>query len=512
MTWQRFARDYSGRVIDVYNVSDAYVQEHGNESFKCLECGNPMLSKRGKVKEWHFAHVGGKNVVCSFESYLHRIGIVKFVEAYKARIESGNPFFLEVAKGQTCFRGECPYGRKVPCGRVDGYELLSLLPYFRYVKTEVVDGAFVPDVLLTDGNGHKIYIEIVVSHFSEPRKIASGVPIVEIELKSESDLGMFADGRLTQRNESVRVFNFTRFMTKVNYRCETALQEAKVQFVSHYRECVRTGTPLKLDYSIDVLCGREDCPYIEGHCCGAGEHGVYDIAKLCREVPTDNSTGVFSPDFYLETKKEGEKIRFNFCYKLFTNADSFGSMRTIQFALDSEFQLRPWMFGSIRDCDDEIRYFNFVTHKQRDLCGERMQYFDLIVYGKNGVAKHIGVDRIDKIHQVVSQFWDQIDDYILIPVAYGRQTQSYDSKYLQSLFEKSCNACLHCLDKKFASDHVLSCKLYKRGCKNEDALGCGAFKRNLKVRYGVFNDYSYSYKYRGSERILEAWKRYRLKK
>lgn len=500
--------------MDVYNVSDAYVQEHGNDSFTCLECGNSMLTKRGKIKEWHFAHVGGKNVVCSYESYLHKLGIIKFIEAYKARLDANEPFLLEVATGQTCFRGYCPYGRKKPCGRVDGYEMVSLLPYFRHIETEVRDAEFIPDILITDDNGHKIYIEIVVSHFSEPRKIASGIPIVEIELKSEADLDLFNNGLLTQRNELVSMFNFDRFMSKVNYHCETALQKAKEQFINHYRECVRKGNPLNLKYSFDIVCSREDCPYIEGHCCGSRDRGEYDIAKFCREIPSDNLSGTVLPDFYLETKKEGEKIRFNFSYKLFSNANSFGGMRTVQFALDNEFQSKPWMSTNIWDDDNEVRYFNFISHKQRNLCEGSLQYFELIILDKNGAAKCLGIDRIDQIHQVMSQIWNKVEDYILVPSLNGSRSPSYDDKYLKSLFEKSCNACLHCLDKRItgSQEHVLICKLYKRSCMNEDALECETFKRNLKVRYGRFNDYSYSYKYRGSEHILEAWRRYRLKK
>lgn len=513
MTWQRFAKDRTGCIVDVYNVSDAYVHEHGNDSFTCLECGNPMLTKRGKIKEWHFAHVGGKNVVCSYESYLHKLGIIKFIETYKARMDANDPFLLEIAKGKICHRGECPYGRKVPCGTVEGYEVVSLLPDFKKIEREVKDGDFIPDILLTADDGRKVYVEIVVSHFSEPRKIASGVPIVEIELKSELDFSLFIKDGLTERNESVSFFNFDQYRSKYNYDCDFRLKEAKIQFIDNFRRCVRSGSPLNLDYSFEIMCSREDCPYIEGHCCGERGHGRYDIARLCKEIPSNSEPGVFTPDVYLETKKEGEKIRFNFCYKLFTNADSFDGMRTVQFALDNEFQSKTWMSTGIWDDDDEVRYFNFVSHKQKDLCEDGLRFFELVVLGKNGVASCPGAGRIDQIHQAMSQIWDKVEDYILIPYVNGPRLPSYDDKYLQSLFEKSCNACLHCLDRRItgSQEHVLTCKLYNRGCENEDAVDCEAFKRNLKVRYGKFNDYSYSYKYRGSERILEAWRRYRLK-
>lgn len=540
MAWQQFARDYSGRIIDVRNISEEYVQEHGNESFKCLECGSPMLSKRGNVKEWHFAHIGGKNVVCSYESYLHKLGIIKFVEAYKARIEANKQLLLEVAKGRICYRNECPYGKVELCGRVDGYGIVPLLPDFKNIEIEVKDGNFIPDVLLSADDGRKIYIEIVVTHFSEPRKIASGVPIVEIELKSEADLNLLTKGMLSQRDENIGVFNFGQYMKKVDYQCEKGLQIAKEQFVNHYRRCVREGRPLKLEYSFDVICSRKDCPYIEGHCCMSRKSGEFDLARLCKEDQPDNVSESFSPDFYLETIKERKKIRFSFCYRLFRNAEFIDGIPTVQFALDYEPRLGPWVNSDVWETDsgyfnvtslvqrksgswtcscicnfdDDVRYYNFEQRKERDLCGDGLRFFEVIVLDKNGVVKDYGANRIDKIHQIMSQIWDEVEDYILIPYKGGLGAPSYDDRFLQSLFEKDCNACLHCLDKRIigTKKHVLTCRLNKQTCKNEDALDCEKFKRNRNIRYGKLEDYSCSYKYRGSEDIIEAWKRYRLKK
>ena len=143
-----------------------------------------------------------------------------------------------------------------------------------------------------------------------------------------------------------------------------------------------------------------------------------------------------------------------------------------------------------------------------------MKFFEVVVLGKNGVVKDLGVARIDEIHQAMTQIWDKVEDYILIPYKDGLGAPSYDDRFLQSLFEKSCNACLHCLDKRIigTKTHVLTCRLNKQTCENEDALDCEKFKRNLNIRYGKLEDYSCSYKYRGSENIIEAWKRYRLKK
>ncbi len=510
MTWQRYALDRTGCIVDVYNVSDAYVQEQGNDSFTCLECGNPMLTKRGKIKEWHFAHIGGKNVVCSYESYLHKLGIIKFIESYKARMDANEPFFLETTKGKICHRDECPYGRKVLCGEVDGYEIVPLLPDFKKIEREVRDGDFIPDILLTADDGQKVYVEIVVSHCSELRKRKSGIPIVEIKLNTESDISLFEKNVMTERNGSVRVFNFDQYMTKYNYHCEKYLQEAKDLFIEMYRTCASGGYPLNLDLSYEIFCSHEDCPYIEKHCCVDRNSGYYDIARLCKEVPSDSSMDTFSPDFFIESKTDGEKIRFNFCFELSTKAEGFGNVRTVQFALGNDCKSKPWVSGNICEDGESVRYINFEHYM--NLCGRDLRWFEVIILDKRGDVKCPGIGRIDQIHQAMSAIWDKVEDYILIPNSYSRTRLAYLPKLAKMLFEKSCNACLHCLDKKVDStEHILTCQLHKHDCDNADALDCQHFKRNLKVRRGKMADYAYSYKYRGYEDIISAWKRYRLK-
>ena len=510
MTWQRFAKDFSGNIVDVYNISDDYVHEHGNESFICLNCGKPMLSKRGKVKEWHFAHIDVKNINCSYESYLHKLGIAKFIEAYKNRIKSNNPFLLQIATGETCQYTECPYGRAIPCGKINDYAIISPFHGFQKIEREVQDGDFIPDILLTSNDGRKIYVEIVVKHFAEPRKIASRIPIIEIELKTEGDIEtLFSQDILSQHNENINMFNFDQHMIKVNYNCEKKIQKEKNEFIRNYQWHVQNKQPLIIQIDYEILCNHEDCPYIEGNLCRDFEFEEIDIASLYKESFAENSAETFSPDFVLTNKEDGSKLRFNFCYELFSNAESFNNIKTIQFNIENEFGTTPWRDNYICQYDKEIRYFNIPMHKQKNLCGDCLRKFELVVLGKDGKVYFPGFAAIDFIQHYMSQIRNNVDDYILIPIFDERKKLPSTPPKVAEAFQKSCNACLHCLDKRIVGSKKrnLTCQHYMRPCENDDALDCEIFKRNLKIQ----NDRACSQKYRGLEWLIKAWKRYRLK-
>lgn len=509
MTWRRFARDYAGNIVDIYNIDNFFVKEHGNDSFKCLECNKPMRSRRGKKNLWHFSHIEGEKTICSNESYLHKLGIAKFIEAYKARIERNSPFHLEIAQGETCSYLECPYGRTNPCCQVKGYKILSLFHDFRNIEREVKDGDFIPDILLTANDGRKIYVEIVVKHFAEPRKIASGIPIIEIELKSEDDISLFSEDILSQRNENINMFNFDQYMVKVNYGCEKRLQTAKDLFIQNFRSHVHNKQPLIMRFDYKILCNNADCPYIKDHLCVDYCSEEMDLVEFYEEQPVEGSSETFTPDFFLTNKNDGTTLRFNFCYELFSKAQPFDDIQTIQFALIDKEGTIPWFNDYIYELDREIRFFNISQPKQENLCKEILRRFELIVQGKDGKIYFPGVAYIDFIHQYVPQIKENLNDYILLPVFDEQDSWPCSAEEFEPIFEEKCNACLHCLDKRIpgSKKRKLTCQLFNRPCENDEASECECFKRNLKIQ----NNRSKSQQFRGLEWAIESWERLRLK-
>lgn len=494
MVWLRYAKDRLGNIIDIQSVTDSYIAEYGNDSFTCLGCGKAILSKRGKIKRHHFAHVAEQEGTCSFETYLHKMGISKFIDVYKKRIKENKEFLLEVAKGEICYKSECPYGRKNTCDNITGYTKISLLPKYSSCEREVRDGGFIPDILLSTEDGQKIYIEITVTHPVQESKIESGIPIVEIKLKSEADVTMFEEGFLSQRNKHVKMYNFHQCTKPINDSCESQLQIEKNDFIRTFRDHRQNNSPFKLNFNILSVCGQ-DCPYMEGHPCTENKNAEYDIAKKCTEIETASS-GRFSPDFYIQPPK-GAKIRFNFAFELFPKLDSFNGERTIQFAKD-KYKQKPWRQGEITDNNDDTRFFNFKPII-KDLCADAPKRFQIITLHKNGTLNRSHIKPIDEIYKEMIEEIDQIADYILLPESESNPTQCYSDYILTKLLERSCKSCTY-FDKLRPQ-----CKPYS----TNNALLCEHFKRNFQADKKLVD--LLQSKDKGYENLLNYRERFRLK-
>lgn len=477
MVWLRYAKDHFGNVIDIHNVTDSYIAEYGNDSFSCLGCGKAILSKRGKIKRHHFAHVAEQEGTCSFETYLHKLGISKFIDAYKKRIEENKEFVLEVAKGEICHKSECPYGRKNTCDNITGYTKISLLPKYSSCEREVRDGGFIPDILLSTEDGQKIYIEITVTHPVQESKIESGIPIVEIKLKSEADITMLEEGFLSQRNKQVKMYNFHQYTRPTNDSCELRLQTEKNDFIQTFRDHRQNNSPFKLNFNILSIC-NQDCPYMEGHPCTENVNINYDISK-CTEIETASSDK-FSPDFYIQPPK-GAKIRFNFAFQLFPKLDSFNGERTIQFAID-KYKLKPWKRGEIKDNNVDTQFFNFKNITE-NLCAGAPKRFQIITLHKNGTLNRSDIKPIDEIYKEMIKEIDQIVDYILLPENESSSVQWY-SDYI---FIKLLGRSREINSQPYSANDALSCKYSKSDFQADHRLA--ERLQSIGIRYGDLLNY-----------------------
>lgn len=192
----RYAFDENGRTVDIFTLTD-----EDRKDYKCAGCESCVIPILGKIKKKHFRHKTAK--FCSFETYLHKMGKALFCEAYQNCMATNSPFYLEFKRTSLC--NSCKHG---PCNVEQVFEKYDLTKLFRNLEVEKRDGEFIPDILLYNAKGDKIYIEIANTHLITDKKIDSGVKIIEINLSKEEDLEVFKKAVISIKSPLVFFYNF----------------------------------------------------------------------------------------------------------------------------------------------------------------------------------------------------------------------------------------------------------------------------------------------------------------
>ena len=63
--YQHFALDKNANIINIHDTDTT-----GKQQYFCPYCRAEMITKRGNIRQWHFAHKTDK---CSYDNYLHSI-------------------------------------------------------------------------------------------------------------------------------------------------------------------------------------------------------------------------------------------------------------------------------------------------------------------------------------------------------------------------------------------------------------------------------------------------------
>ena len=179
-------------------------QEARNAIYICISCEKELLPVMGEKRQRHFRHVVAKG--CSLETYLHKLGKELFFQRYQECLESGSPFEIELVTKRVC--QTCEEEFNLSCSLKPGTIQYDLTKKFPLISLEQADEGFIPDLLLSNEQGEKIYIEIAVSHKASERKREAGARIIEIDVASEEDLAVIQDRKLSQSSEQVKFYNF----------------------------------------------------------------------------------------------------------------------------------------------------------------------------------------------------------------------------------------------------------------------------------------------------------------
>lgn len=203
---------------ELVHIGEVTVDNRHSHTFYCLECGQNMVTKIGKIKKPHFAHA--KDTACDGESYLHKLAKRRIRDKF---ISSDSFPLTLVCRHVPCKdSSQCKFYDKFYC--ID-YEV----PIERDLKKfngnvvydtcreEVNVGEFRPDLLLT-GPIEKLgvlFIEIFKTHASEEPKLNSEYKIIETtKIKSEEDIDDIINRGFVE-GENCKTYNFSPKMPSI---------------------------------------------------------------------------------------------------------------------------------------------------------------------------------------------------------------------------------------------------------------------------------------------------------
>ena len=261
----------------------------------CPECKHPLIARKGRIKQHHFAHDPGSQ--CNLESALHWIGKTLIHDGIREALKDGRPITL-IWQCTEC------------CDIHEG----NLLKHAATVKLEPDLGPARPDVLLVDAQDKPIAaIEVVVAHPLEDTTRSfyreMGIAVVEVSLKTyeASDalrdlakLNATAVSLCTRPKCSCGKPLSRKTLHVVSGPCYRCKKPMKISFVDRegyvygpreFSKCeieiaLKSGCLLKKRFSKTM---RES--YLANICeaCGAfaGENYLYEFSEL-----TNNTTGI----------------------------------------------------------------------------------------------------------------------------------------------------------------------------------------------------------------------------
>lgn len=489
MITYQYAKSDDGSVKNIAEISDVYRKLH---QFTCFGCGNRMSAVLGKKREIHFRHFNDCN--CSNETYLHHLGKDLFVELFETAKSQNKRLLVDFIQYETCVNRFCPLG-KDHCDGNDGvYKEFELYPHFSHYAIEVFDHdtGFKPDVLLTNDQGEKLYIEIFVKHESSDEKIASKVPIVEISVCEEDDLKClnpdFSGENFKIDNAYTECYNIpdTHILAEKPI-CLKRLDAARQQFLDYFKDCQQNEQPIELVYPCIEKCESQKCPHLkQGRCVKPSGFDRFDLTEKFDTFIKEEHLDIFSQDLILTNEKKAS-IRFKFGLRLSEKSVSDDKEKTVQYAVDLDSETPSWSEYSIIQEGPKVRFLNFEKKNFLDCNSE---FYKAFVLYKNGRCMPLREVRIADIRKKLIEQSQALREYILVPEA--RIEQELDVASLKKIFRaavsvfklkkndiKNCFLCKYSGENQYNWDDKgkpIFCKTFRFTCSSGQAVNCDRYR------------------------------------
>lgn len=186
------------------------------KTYSCINCGEVMRPRQGDVYIHHFYHYVKADRVnhtlnCSPEHYIHKLAKELFFSAYK----DNTTFHLRRNRKQLCSNSKATSN----CHKLEP-SIINLISKYPNIEIEKKDDGFVPDILLSNDSGDKLYIEFAYTHSVEKKKANSGNKIAEIKIKTEQDVHKIIKNSLIDASDkNVSLYGFETESFNCNGEC-----------------------------------------------------------------------------------------------------------------------------------------------------------------------------------------------------------------------------------------------------------------------------------------------------
>ena len=167
-------------------ISDVTKEDRKSQRFFCINCGEEMIAKLGEIKSRHFAHKA-ETLDCNSETYLHKLAKLRLKEKFYSAASFEIAYWQEVKCSD---KSSCPFFKEEEC-KEKRLKSFDLKKYYDTCQEEQREDSFIADLKISSSQNPKrppVTIEIYVSHKCSLPKKESGIRIIEVRIKDESDI------------------------------------------------------------------------------------------------------------------------------------------------------------------------------------------------------------------------------------------------------------------------------------------------------------------------------------
>ena len=269
---------------ELVHIHDAIPE---TDTYFCVGCGEPMITKRGKIRTWHYAHKNN-TLNCSYETYLHRVAKHRLCERF---IQSDTFAVSFRVPCQCAYIDTCHWADNSHICNWSAYTTFDLKAFYSKCAEEQTYNGYRADILLFNESGKypPVFLEICVSHPCSHEKIESGVKIVELIIKRETDIEDILNTNVIEESNIVKFHNFERHVMECGperYKdiCKFTLYENDKMFCS-YHNCMtymQHHPNAKMEVCVDQRFYLGYSMYDFGALVALSKNPNFRVCNLCR--------------------------------------------------------------------------------------------------------------------------------------------------------------------------------------------------------------------------------------